>query len=819
MVTQLFLLSFMTQMSVHAFSVISLSSNTHQNITMAAILQKSAEVCSTVASQKGLKFVQPNPLTVVSLTAACLSPASAVSLMSAIVTISLNNAQVDLRHVFDPEYHFDNERFVQAHKLLKDGVSAVKTSLLQKNYHLARQLLGKTLHTLQDFYSHSNWIELGNRSPYQSLIQANLPIDNIADVNTPTCNSCVDNCTDNILQTILTQKKLTSGYFDLISSYKPFGKCSHGGRADRTSSVEPKGGINKDSLSSPHGSLHFVAADVAKAATRDLLQDIREAAGDREFLRLMGILQSSPALCFVIDTAVSMANVITEVTRVISFITDSRRGTMNEPSAYILVTFNDSEFGPLNKTTDPDVFKATVNALSTSGGGYGPEMSLSALWLALAAAPARSTIFLFTSAEAKDVELKSTVLALIETMKFQVNFILTSALSNTRKGLSNPVNQLYEDIALASGGEVIEVTKELLPNATIILSNSSNSVLVTIFQVARNPGIAENSFLVDSTVRNLTFYITANSTNFTIISPSGQSQTSQEANGPLGLILTVRNLYIVQLENSTQAGIWMLIIKSSQFYTLKVTGQSATNFLFDFVTVFQNPHPGYTVINSRPPADGNITLLLSMVGSDLEKPLVVALVEASDFTVHTGSLQDTGDGDYLVTVSTVPKREFYILVLGQTNSSSTSDNIPFQRQSSGLYRTSNITVTAVENGTLAPGALYTLPFTVEMRSTWQNYIITARNSLQYKMTFPSSLTAGGDGIAIGTVNLTAPSNATSGTEVILTIEAALPGGNDSNYVVLSLAVSRGVVPSASLVLSLWLSGAALFVSLLINNQI
>lgn len=62
------------------------------------------------------------------------------------------------------------------------------------------------------------------------------------------------------------------------------GKCSHGGAVDQTSLIEPKGGINKDTLESNHGFLHRDAANLAIAATSELLEDIRMAAGDRPFL-------------------------------------------------------------------------------------------------------------------------------------------------------------------------------------------------------------------------------------------------------------------------------------------------------------------------------------------------------------------------------------------------------------------------------------------------------------------------------------------------------------------------------------------------------
>lgn len=53
---------------------------------------------------------------------------------------------------------------------------------------------------------------------------------------------------------------------------------------DQTSLIEPKGGINKDTLESNHGFLHNDAANLAIAATSALLEDIRSAAGDRPFL-------------------------------------------------------------------------------------------------------------------------------------------------------------------------------------------------------------------------------------------------------------------------------------------------------------------------------------------------------------------------------------------------------------------------------------------------------------------------------------------------------------------------------------------------------
>lgn len=56
--------------------------------------------------------------------------------------------------------------------------------------------------------------------------------------------------------------------------------------------------------------------------------------------RMMGIARSS-VLCFVIDTTGSMRDDIAAARKVVYDIIDSRKGTQDEPSEYILVPFND----------------------------------------------------------------------------------------------------------------------------------------------------------------------------------------------------------------------------------------------------------------------------------------------------------------------------------------------------------------------------------------------------------------------------------------------------------------------------------------------
>lgn len=55
---------------------------------------------------------------------------------------------------------------------------------------------------------------------------------------------------------------------------------------------------------------------------------------------MMGIARSS-VVCFVIDTTGSMSDDIDQARAVVNQIIDSKKGTQDEPSEYLLVPFND----------------------------------------------------------------------------------------------------------------------------------------------------------------------------------------------------------------------------------------------------------------------------------------------------------------------------------------------------------------------------------------------------------------------------------------------------------------------------------------------
>uniref|UniRef100_A0A3P8VXE8 von Willebrand factor A domain-containing protein 7-like n=2 Tax=Cynoglossus semilaevis TaxID=244447 RepID=A0A3P8VXE8_CYNSE len=572
-------------------------------------------------------------------------------------------------------------------------------------------------------------------------------------------------------------------------STKPKGKCSHGGKGDLTSTTVPRGGIHKDVINSENVALHKTAVLLATTASLQLLEDIRLAVGDKDFLRMMGIARSS-VLVFVIDTTGSMSDDIDEARKVVFEIIDSKKGTQDEPSEYILVPFNDPGFGPLSKTEDPDKIKKLITDLKPNGGGDIPEMCLSALQLALTGSPSSSHIYVFTDAIAKDISLKDTIIALIRRTKSTVSFFMTGSSRRRRRSATASFDD-YREMALASGGQAIDVSKKQLPQATAIIRDTSTSALVTILQRTVIPAASKTTnFVLDESLQNVTMYITGQSVTYTITNPAGVTQSNTDTSGKLGTASSVGNLVRIRLNDDKQLGKWQILTNSPQPYTVKVTGQSIITFIYNFVERFEGPHPGYAVLSGRPQAGEAAHLLLSAIGKKGPSSMKIGdigLISSSD-KMENATITDLGNGDILAMVKSVPEGEFLVVMTGTDKES----NSEFQRQSTTSMSVSKVNIQAHIPSSMEPGVQVELPFVVKTQGAGGEYSIVANNDRDYPMVYPKKITLTTGKEVNDTVKITPPGNTPSGTDVTLTMEAKSSDGADSNYIVLRLSVIKKI---------------------------
>ena len=282
--------------------------------------------------------------------------------------------------------HFDSEQLQAGQNRLIMLRELITNNIRSESYETAREFAGSMLHTLQDFYSHTNWIEMGQGAPNSVLGERGQQLQSTASPNMATCSDCMQDgevgffisagtgatlgqaadhyyrCNNNILPA--ANQILTSGYYTSQTNVaggvipKPAGKCSHGGFGDPSSDLPATGGINKDSISldwSPHANLHDAAAAIAIQASVNILQAIRTAVDDdTKFAAFLNLDQVDASIAYVIDTTGSMGEELPQIQATIPMIraflenyVESLGG--NARVRFILAPFNDPGNSMLNK--------------------------------------------------------------------------------------------------------------------------------------------------------------------------------------------------------------------------------------------------------------------------------------------------------------------------------------------------------------------------------------------------------------------------------------------------------------------------------------
>ncbi|KAK3570822.1 hypothetical protein QTP86_027647 [Hemibagrus guttatus] len=529
----------------------------------------------------------------------------------------------------DPVYHFDSERVEGSIEIIRDFWKQVVLLTQNKDYQGARYILGQLLHGLQDFYSHSNWVEMGQHTEYLHLLHPDEPAVPVASEDTPTCAACHRySCYNNLLEELVRgppDSLLTTGYFSTFPA-KPIGKCSHGGILDSSRHQAAEGGINKDSTSplfSPHHFFHNEAAQLASKATVRVLHDLRAEVGPKNFLRFLSVKQP-PALVFVIDTTGSMFEEITAARlRVLSII--QARANNHEPGlpgTFLLIPFHDPTVGPALETDDPSEFQQFMENLMALGGGDEPEMCFSAVQLALIHSPPLSEIFVFTDASPKDSHLYSTVKALILEKQSKLTFLLTedpthrermTSKRKRRATLSPDRFSLYSSLSSLSGGMTIFTTNRDIHKASAIVEDSTTSNKVTLFH-AESEADSSHSFTIDQQVRSVRLHVAGKLTHCVLISPTGAHQSLLSETGPLGELDQSDGLYRVRLLAPVEPGQWHFNVTSHGPITFNVLGESTLDFFYYFAVEANETHPGLRRLEGSPIAGVPAFLVVTVTG-------------------------------------------------------------------------------------------------------------------------------------------------------------------------------------------------------------
>jgi von Willebrand factor A domain-containing protein 7 len=722
------------------------------------------------------------------------------TMKAAIEKIVSANADVD-EDQKTADKHFDGESFPEGQARLINLRNGIIMSLQKNDGNGARIQLGSALHTIQDFYSHTNWVELGNTLTHPGLGRPGNALNRLP-ATTATCQGCrpptriggfvsaCRNCSSNLIKTA----GLTSGYYggeDPPFNVKPRGKCIHGGFTDQFGRSGE--GINKDSSFctffplgniSPHYRWHEEAARLAKDATKQFIRDIKAAVTPNQLKLLLGA--GSGTLGFVIDTTANgsatdtpggMGSILDAVKEQAIQIVNARLGTDEEPSQYVLVPFNDPGVGPVTVTTDANVFISALNALSVHGGDDCPELSQAGMLEGLAASEEGGQLFMFTDASSKDSALADQVNALANNKDIRIYPILFGSCSSS-------IDPSYIREANDSGGQLFSVSPSEAGTITqladfIVRSNAVNLLLIndTFNGISRTYTVP-----VDSTMTRIIFSISG-TTSVVVRRPTG---AVVQASDPDVRLLSLSSGTIYSITNPAVGG-WNVNVNGTGDVSVEVSGESSLDLSsFNFVELGGGgAHTGFFPIDGMPLA-GQEGTVDAVVSGDFNTAQF-ELRSKTGAVLQTLALSPVPETtDEFSGQVTPPTSSFRVYVTGQDNTGAN-----YQRLLSASIQSQTVDIDAPMTQDLRPGESLTYTFTVTNLGAPDTFSFTGSDDENYLTGISPtafSLNTGESGDV--TVQLQPPLNATPGTSDTLTVNVVSTGAMEaSNFAVVTSIVT------------------------------
>ena len=554
---------------------------------------------------------------------------------NAILEIQVADARVDLGSEFSvAAAHCDAEILFMCTKRMIDLKNEAITALsnpLARDPRRAREAAGRALHTIQDFYSHTNWVS----SPGLSHASFN-PALGRTTITSLWLNQAT--CLDDDSEANLTGYGLTnvtSGYFDISSEYRaPPGKCLHG--------LGDGPGLNKDT----RARAFFVPARrEAVDATKDfLLQIIDAVKGDESAVRAFLGVRSSVG--FVIDDSGSMGRYINGVNGSIYTLgQEAIADPSNSPDRFVLQTFNDPTIGSPQVYSNYNSLQSALYAIRPDAGGDCPELAMTGVMSAVTAAKEGSSLFVYTDASAKDSGLRGAVGSYAASKKVILNYVVS--------GSCSPIDPAYYETAARTGGALFLAYNTELATPFLRALSSPKTRLVFSASETLAGDLRRYRVNVDSVASQLTVAVgTDNIQNIKLIDPDGvdvsrNSAVTKLINFYSGAFLTVA---------TPKPGEWTFEFSGTGkgFANAYVSSPIAIMELDPVEEAGRAEHTGLFPINGQPVVGSHPQLSATLIGASADslevRKLSGELVSSHTFTPAESEELDGNIHKYLTTV-------------------------------------------------------------------------------------------------------------------------------------------------------------------------
>ncbi len=693
-------------------------------------------------------------------------PKLTASMQKALDQIIEANARVDEDQTSSAK-HFDGENAAGAQlrlaTLKQNVLDALRSDPM--NTTGARDNLGSALHTIQDFYSHSNWVELGYTGANPDVGR---PVSlAFAGPAMPTCDGHTDTGFTCANSSNLIGVWLTSGYYGGEDRVKPGAfKCSHGGPLDKSSPSSDivgyfREGINKDTRYcdiSPHSSFHNPAAQAAIAATEQFIEDIKAEITPAQLKALLG---AGPTLAFAIDTTGSMGGIIAGVRASAISIVDARLGTDEEALQYVLAPFNDPATGPTIASNDATIFKNAISALGASGGGDCPELAMTGMYNGLSLADPGGDLFMYTDATAKDGGLAGAVISLAKSKDIRIYPVLFGSCSPLTPGFLQAAAETGGQVFFLFGSEAGTVT-EL---ADLVVRNNVVQILSVLDSFASS---RQFTLPVDSSMARLTVAVSGTQQGMqpvvTLTRPDGVVVSATTASKYLSLSSGV----IISID-APMRGAWTLAVAGAGDTTyVNVSGVADLSLNSFRLARFgaQPPHQGLLGIDGEPSPGQSLYALAQLTGIASAPQFQLRRKNFELLSPLTLEQDQTDHGRYFGPL-TVPGEAFLAYATGTD-----SAGYPYQRLVSLLVQPQTISVLPPARQDLRPGLSTTLQYQVRNDGPAGSFNISATDDQHYiRAVTPSRLTLASGASATLTLTLMPPASARIGSSDSITVSA------------------------------------------------
>lgn len=666
--------------------------------------------------------------------------------------------------IHQPHLHFTNEEYARA----SSHILTLRQSIIDtlrggetgsRNGQAARARLGHALHTIQDFYSHSNWVERGHPAIQTALGTSTLP--------NPPSSPGVCTGDPNSLDAgggAYHSSSYFVGYtvdrdtFGCNVEQLPAGKCFHGNYRPTCTGInkdlDTVGASEEGVAKSPY---HENAVILAREATRVFTQGIIDEIRD-EPMALRALFNSRTQFVAMIDKTTSMSQEISNVKSLVSQMVQDVSSVPEEaPSSYMLQTYGDPDVDAPLSTNDPNQYLTYINNVSLSGGGTDcPELTNSGLLSAVSNADAGSTIYVFTDATAKDQNKLNDVIARAKEKNIRLAYTLTGSCSPTDPGYIRSANE--------TGGMVMRVTPSQIPSLQDQITPESagnRSTIVKLAAIAISGQAADIFMPVEAGMKDLTFSLSVPPNNVpanhqvTIFRPSGFPLLSDEDG------VSIRQLgsnYYATIA-TPESGQWKATVSGYGPYTAEARGTSAISIdRFDFVEPNIDIHGGFFPMQGEPVSNseplGSARLLGNVESANFK------LINESGELISSLALvrgAPSSDRDEYIGIVPLPIVPFRLAVSGTQ-----IGGAPFARVFPAIYRGQLVEVlpTAANSVIVEPGENATIGFKVKNHGSAATFNLTATHGSDYPISLSAAQVAvGAGGSADVTVDMLAPEDA------------------------------------------------------------